>query len=237
MPSIRKRYNGNGSEAPTVEPVSPVEKAEQAAIQEKISEQAAVSPLTDQIKALKAAEQKQRAQATEPAPQMPQMPDAVRAWAEKHPDYFSDPVLYAEWNLACTKTWRDGIHDWSAPEFVPALERHLEHLSPASPAPAPAPTPEPTPKSAAPEEAPTTPDAPQAPRPASQVPPTPAARGFALPPSRDPPSMSTGRPAGASTVTLTAEQSAFARSQGLSDEQYKRELIRMEAEKRAGVRQ
>jgi hypothetical protein len=227
MPSVRKQYRGaNGGEppAPVVETVSPVDEAAQAAITEKMEEQT-VSPLRAQIGALREAEKIQRRQATEPAPQMP---DTVRAWAEKHPDYFSDPVLYAEWNLACTKTWRDGIHDWSAPEFVPALEKHLEHLSPASPAPE-APKPE-----AAPEPMAAAPEAPAATTPAPQP-----YQGFAVsaPISRDAPSMSTGRPIGASTVKLTAEEIAMARSLNLTPEKYLQEKIKLIADKRAGLRQ
>jgi hypothetical protein len=216
MPSIRKRYkNGNGTEAPALEPTSPVEQATNDAIEEKLDEQATVSPLKQQIDALEKAQRL----AAEPPPQVPQMqmPDAVRSWLEKHPDYLSDPVLQAEMALAHAKTWRDGIKDWGAPEYVPTIEKYLGIA---------APLPVATPERAVLDEAPA--PAPQAPRPAYQGPPVSA------PISRAVPSMTTGRPTNLN-VQLTAEQAAFARSQGLSEEEYKRQLVRMERMKRTGA--
>jgi hypothetical protein len=57
---------------------------------------------------------------------------------------------------------------------------------------------------------------------------------MSAPPSREPASMSTGRPA-SRRVPLTAEQLEMAKASGITAEEYERQLIRMNQMKAAGA--
>jgi hypothetical protein len=216
MPSIRKKYRGgNGSEpaAPVVETVSPVEAAAQTAIKTKLDEQdQTASALKEQLRALEKAESAQRL-ATEP-PQQPRFPEAVEAWLTAHPEYLNDRVRNLELMLAHEKAVRDGVTALDAPEYLPAIERHLG-LNTAPPVS------EPTPEAPAP--APTL--APQA---QYQGPP------ISAPISRDAPSMGGGRVSDGG-IRLTPEEVVFARSQNLTPDEYLRQKVRLAALKRSGA--
>jgi hypothetical protein len=120
MPSIRKRYQGNGSAAPTVETVSPVDEAAQVAIEQKLEEQdQTASALKQQINALEKAESAQRL-ATEPPPP-PQFPPAVEQWLSQHPEYTSDRIKNLELCLAHERAVRDGITRLDDDAYLPTI--------------------------------------------------------------------------------------------------------------------
>src|SRR5262245_57097727 len=108
-------------------------------------------------------------------PQQPAMPAHVGKWLAEHPQYMdpNDQIAQAEINLATMKCVRDGL-TWNDDDFLPSIERHLGLAPPTNgqsqhrPPPAPA--------------------APVRQQQRSTVP-------MSAPPTREAPSMSTGRPA------------------------------------------
>jgi hypothetical protein len=157
-----------------------------------------------------------------PQPQQPAMPAHIERWLAEHPEYTNpnDHVAQAEIYTATLKCNRDG-KSWDQPDFLPTLERHLG-LRREQPRPQPsngnaAPTPPPAPRYEAPPR--------QQQR--STVP-------MSAPPTREAPSMSTGR-SPSHRVPLTAEQRDAARFSGISEQEYERQLRKMEAMKQAGA--
>jgi len=121
-------------------------------------------------------------QAAEPPQQQPAMPAHVQQWLAEHPEYCdrNDQIAQAEIYTATLKCNRDG-KSLDHPDFIPTLERHLG-LAPRingqtqhRPSPAPA---------AAPRY-----ESPPVRQQRSAVP-------YSAPPTREVPSMSTGRPSG-----------------------------------------
>ena len=154
------------------------------------------------------------------------MPAAVKTWLDAHPQYMdtNDVVAQAEIHLATVKTLRDG-KSWHSPDFLSTLEHHLafrepqtrpEQVRPAANQPI-----QPRYVEAAPARTPV----PQQARPAAPV---------SAPPTRDAPSMTTGR-SPSEPLRLTAEEQQLARTLGLSDSQYMEGKKRMMAEKAAGL--
>jgi hypothetical protein len=178
--------------------------ADQAALRSRIAEIERAEELARQ-----SVPQQQR-----PQPETQQTaPAHVQAWVNAHPRYVNDPVGQAELQLAATKTHREGL-DWSHPNFLEAIERHLGLRQANGSTPNHQATP--------------TPAAPPRPRPPQLSPPVSA------PPTRDTPSWTTGRPQG-TPMQLSEEQRQLARTLGISDEEYRQGLLRMNREKAGGL--
>jgi len=197
---------------------SPVDKAakEAIALQLRLQEMERAEQLQ------KEAVQQQPPHAAEPQrqqqPQQP-MPAQVQKWLNEHPEYCdpNDQVAQAEIYTATLKCNRDG-KSWDQPDFIPALERHLG-LAPRSNGHAEQrPAPAAPPRYAAP---------PRQQQQRSTVP-------MSAPPSRDVPSFSTGRPQGG-PVRLTDKQREAAQFSGVSEEEYARQLVKMNRMKAEGL--
>jgi hypothetical protein len=192
---------------------SPADAAAKHTLRERLREMETAETLNRQA-------QQQPQYAAEPQqqpqqPQQPAVPAHVEKWLAAHPQYLdpNDHVAQAEIHLATVKCMRDG-KTWDDADFLPTIERHLglrQQLQPQSNGnrvqqPAPAPRPVPVRQHSAPVSA---------------------------PPTREAPSMTTGRMPSA-PVRLTAEQKELCRSLGLSETRYAEELQKMEAMKQSG---
>ena len=200
---------------PEIEPEAkaPAEAAGAAEIRKRLAEM-------DRAEAL--AHQAQQPQPPQPQqqPQQVEMPAAVQRWLAEHPQYLDprDPIAQGEIHVATLKCLRDGLK-WTDDNFLPAIERHLglrqqpqpngngherhsvEHPRPTSPAPPPRPRP------------------------------TMGGAPMSAPPSREPPSMSTGR-SPSHRAPLTRDELEIAAVSGQTPEQYqemKERLARLKA--------
>jgi hypothetical protein len=227
--SLRKRYQERfqdrrdeelppvttAREAPQVAALPPATDkpaAEPLAIETSPADQAALrSRIAEIERAEELARQAQPQQQSQPQyatePPQTEVPIAVQRWLHANPKYQSDPVAQAELNVASLKCRRDGVM-WDDENFIPALERHLGngHAKPAAPAPV------------APRVAPVR---------QSTVP-------VSAPPTREVASWTTGRPQ-SEPVQLNEEQRQLARTLGISDEEYRQGLARMNREKAGGL--
>jgi len=207
------------------EPVADA-KPPEPAVESSPAEEAAKNALRQRLKEMEVAEslQQQRQQPPQaPQQQQPEMPAHVQKWLSEHPQYMDpdDQISQAEINLATMKCVRDGLN-WNDDDFLPSIERHLGIAPRTNGYAESKPTPQPT------NHTP--------PRPAvSQRPPAarPSAVPVSAPPTREVPSMRTGRPQGG-PVRLTAEQVEMAHNSGITVEEYARQLEKMERMKRAG---
>jgi hypothetical protein len=239
MASLRKRYQ-NRSETNNDAPVTTAPTA--AKLPEPITEQAAPEPnpadekpsaveqaekdaIKKRIAELERAEDLQSAAldqqvrfARERQRQVANVPEHIRRWAEENPRYVSDPIGQAELNVAILKAQRDG-KNWQDPDFIEVTERHLGLRQQAE---RPVVTREPSQRQPV-----------QRQQPVRQQ----ASRGPAVsaPPTREVPSMTTGRPV--SDVRLSEEESRFARSLGLSESEYLEQKIKMKRLQAAGALQ
>src|SRR5262249_41540373 len=190
---------------------SPADTAARTALRERLREMENAEALTHQ------AQQPQPQYAAEPQqqqqPQQPAMPAQVQKWLAEHPQYCdpNDHVAQAEIYTATLKCNRDG-KSWDQPDFIPTLERHLgiaprsngQQAQPHRPIEKPSPAPAAPPRYEAPRQQ------------RSNVP-------VSAPPTRDVPSMATGRPTGG-PVRLTDAQREAARFSGISEEKYAEKL-------------
>ena len=196
---------------------SPVDKAAKDAI-----------ALQLRLKEMERAEQLNREAVQQPPPhaaepqQQPAMPAHIEKWLAEHPQYMdrNDVIAQTEISLATMKATRDGL-TWNDDDFLPSIERYLG-IAPRGnghaeqrPVERPAPAPAAPPRYAAP------------PRQQRSTAPVSA------PPSRDVPSFSTGRPQGG-PVRLTPAQQEAARFSGISEQEYARQLVKMERMKASG---
>ena len=164
----------------------------------------------------------QTQRAAEPPQQQPEMPAAVAKWLAEHPEYTNpnDQIAQLEINLATAKCMRDGLV-WTDDNFLPAIERHLgiaprtngrvEHAALGNGLAVPAPPP------------------PSRPRPAA--PPRQSSVAYSAPPTREAPSMTTGRPV-SHRAPLTRDELEIAAASGQTPEQYqaqKQKMLRMKA--------
>jgi hypothetical protein len=235
MASFRKRHTEEPpvTTAPTgaaklPEPVADP-KPEMPETTESPADAAAKSALRERLREMENAETLTR-QAQQPPPhaaeppqqqqQQPAMPAHIEKWLAEHPEYMNpnDHVAQAEIYTATLKCNRDG-KNWDQPDFIPTLERHLG-LRREQPRPQPsngnaAPAPPPAPRHEAPPR-----------QQRSNIP-------VSAPPTRESPSMSTGRPVGG-PVQLTAEQRDAARFSGISEQEYARQLVKMNRLKASG---
>ena len=240
MASLRKRYQTTESKdapvmsppevtaaelPPAVEP-KPIEQPET----ESAADKAAKTALQDRLKEMERAEGLQRQQqqpqpaaAPPPQEQQPAMPAAVAKWLAAHPQYTdpNDQIAQVEISLATMKAARDGL-TWNDDDFLPSIERHLGiaprtngHVE-SRPTPQPANSARGAPNLAPPRQQP-------APRMSAAV---------SAPPSREPPSMSTGR-APLYRAPLNRDELEIAATSGMTPEEYqkKKEIWqRMKAE-------
>src|SRR5262249_6543734 len=125
--------------------------------------------------------------------QAPEMPAAVQKWLVEHPEFLSDAVAQAELNLATMKAVRAG-KTWHDSDFIDTVERYLGLRQQA-------PTNGNGHDRATPMSAPT--PAPRHSMPLGQQYSGPA---VSAPPSRDPPSWSSGRPMNTRAPLTAAER-------------------------------
>jgi hypothetical protein len=231
MTSFRKRNQDHIEAAPhrdappvstppatTAEP-PPVESQppEMPETKDSPAEAAGKDALRQRLQEMERAESFQRQQPpphAEPQ-QRPEMPPAVAKWLAEHPQYADprDPISQAEIQLAGLKTARDGL-TWDDDNFIPSIERHLGLRQ--QPQPQQRPQPQPQRRYEAP------------PRQQQRSAPVSA------PPSREPPSMRSGRPQSFRTP-LNADELEIARASGITPERYAQEKEKMLRLKAAGV--
>ena len=201
MASLRKKYSSHiesNTDAPVtsplaaepspaaeprpIEPVetkSPADAAASSAIQQRLDEMNRAEQLARQ-------QPQQTQRAAEPPQQQPEMPAAVAKWLAEHPEYTNpnDQIAQVEISLATMKAARDGL-TWNDDDFLPSIERHLglsnghaeRHRDVGTMVPASKPPPSAPPR-------------PTVERP----PPQRMSIPVSAPPTREAPSMRTGRP-------------------------------------------
>jgi len=236
MASLRKRYQTQDApvmsppqitaaelpepvaDAKPPEPVvesSPAEEAGKAALRQRLEEMERAEKLARQP-------QQQPQHASEPPQQQqPAMPARVQEWLSRHPQYMdpNDQIAQVEISLATMKAARDGL-TWNDDDFLPSIERHLGIRQAQTNGQPHKPTPQP---------------ANHAPRPAApqrQPQPMRPGRAFSAPPSREPPSMATGRVPNY-RAALNRDELEIAAASGQTPEQYqaqKERMLRMKAE-------
>jgi hypothetical protein len=192
------------------------------------AEEAGKNRLLDELRKMENAEALQREQqqpqrATEPQQQQPAMPAHVQEWLSRHPEY-TDPrnrIAQLEINLATEKCVRDGL-TWNDDNFLPSIERHLgigqaqtNGQRESKPTPQPANYAEP--RNSMPQRQPA----------------RPMSAAVSAPPSREPPSMATGR-APRYRPPLTKDELEIATASGQTPEQYQAQKERMLRMKQAG---
>jgi hypothetical protein len=203
-------------EMPTAAESDPVGEAERSALRQRIAEMDRAATITQQ------ASQQPRL-ATEPQ-QPQQVPAQVQEWLSKNPHYLTDAVGQAELQLATLRSLRDG-RTWADDDFIDVLERNLGLSRQTQPQSNGKASDFPTPLSDFP-----TPASPKpAPRPVIQRQGAPVS----APPTRQVPSMTTGRPV--SDVRLTVEEAALAQSLGLSEQEYMVQKKKMVQLKQVGA--
>src|SRR5262249_1427119 len=192
---------------------APAEKAGREALRNRLAEMERAETLTRQ-----AQQPPQRADEPPQQPPQPAMPAHVQKWVTEHPQYCdpNDHVAQAEIYTATLKCNRDG-KSWDQPDFIPTLERHLgiagngqaQHRPverpPAAPAPAPRRVEQPVRQHAGPP--------------------------VSAQPTRESPSMATGRPQ-SFRAPLTKDELLIAQQCGQTPEQYqmqKEKMLRMKA--------
>ena len=175
--------------------------------------------------------QQQPPQAAEPQPQQPQqptleqyishLPERVQRWYRKHPEFATDPEKAAQVQYCHHVARRETGQEFTDPYYdrmesmlglVPATNGQTQHRPIERPSPAPAPPP---PRYEAPIR-----------QQRSAVP-------VSAPPTRDVPSMATGRPTGG-PVRLTPQQFEAAKFSGISPEEYAKQLQKMNRMKASG---
>jgi len=202
------------SETPSDEPLqietlSAVDKAGQDALRARLREMENAQALRQQAAQPPPPPPPQHANEP-PQYAAPEVPAAVQRWVDAHSEYFSDPIAQAELNVATLKCARAGV-TWNDDNYIPSLERHLRgqatngHAEPRSERilhenSIPPPTPS---------------------RPAA-LPPQRQSVMFSAPPTREPPSFSTGRPA-ATDMRPTASDHEGAQIAGITVEEYLRQ--------------
>ena len=194
---------------------SPADVAAKHALRERLREMETAETLNRQA----SQPPQYAAESQQQQPQQPAMPPAVQKWLAEHPQYLdpNDAIAQTEISLATMKAARDGL-TWNDDDFLPSIERYLGIAPRTNGQTQPRPSP-----------------APAAP-PRHESPPVRQQRSavqMSAPVSRDSPSMTTGRPQGG-PVQLTAEQREAARFSGISEQEYARQLQRMNQMKAAG---
>src|SRR5262245_38534910 len=209
MVSVPKKYReqeaaGNGAAPVAPEPIAPSDPVRAAEENARLKEMNSLNVRLQEMERADALS-RQAQQPPQPEPQesqqQPAMPPAVEKWLSANPQYLdpNDHVAQAEIHLATVKCMRDG-KTWDAPDFIPSLERHLGFMPATNEqVERPVERPQPVPRPSAPS-----------PRPAAS-PQRSAPVAYSAPPTRDVPSMSTGRPSNRS-IALTPEETEFAKT-------------------------
>jgi hypothetical protein len=202
-------------EQPTTEP-SPADAAARSALKARLAEMENAERLTREA----VSQHPQYAAEPQEPQQQSAMPARVEKWLAEHPQYLdpNDSVAQAEIHLATVKCMRDG-KTWDAPDFIDTIERHLGF----------APAPATNGRDMRIESRPSSP----APTPAPRAAPPRQTHAVSAPPSRDPPSMTTGRPQGG-PVRLTAAEFEMAAMSGISPQEYAEQKKKLERMKQAG---
>jgi len=248
MASVRRKYQSQlaaKDESPvTTTPQETAAKLPEPAVDAKPPEPittespadvAAKNSLRDRLREMEQAEgfareavQQQRQQPQQQQ-QPPAMPAAVEKWLIEHPEYTdpNDHVAQAEIYTATLKCSRDG-KDWDQPDFIPTLERHLG-IAPATNGQV-----ESKPTVQRVNDAEQRHSAPPPPAPRASTPPPRQSVPMSAPPTRDVPSMTTGR-AHSHRAPLTADELQIAASSGQTPEQYQQQKERLQRLKQAGA--
>jgi hypothetical protein len=213
---------------PAPDPKPPEPMAESTA-----AELAGQASLKQRLKEMENAELLTRAAVSHPQPppqlqepQEPQnpveaflakVPEATRNWLRAHPEYMNDPrknaaLQHFHWIA------KDETGEEFTPRYIERIEHHLGMRRPQPSNGNGSAAPTPVQRQSAPVSAPAR-DRMAAP--------------VSAPPTRDVPSMSTGR-SQSGPIRLTAAQIEIARASGISDEQYAENLKKMERMKAAG---
>jgi len=197
-----------------IEPQSPADAAASSAIQDRLAEMQRAEQL---------AQQPRQQQQPAPQPQQQEVPAAVAKFLAENPRFMdpNDAVSQAEIYTATLKANRDGLK-WDDDNFIPAIQRHLgisnghaerhKNIIPNE-------NNDPPPRPAAPPRQPA--------RPMSGPP-------VSAPPTRQAPSMSTGR-APNFRQPLNKEEVEVAQSLGVSLDEYQRNKERWQKMKAEGA--
>jgi hypothetical protein len=199
---------------PTAAESDPVGEAERSALRDRLREMERASIVQHALT-------QRRQLATEPARPVPEVPGPVKAWLAEHPEYLNDVVGQAELQLATLRAVRDG-KKWGDDDFLAALEGHLG-LAPAHSQEQNGHT-ETSKPSATPAPRNGTPQRPVVQRQGAPV---------SAPPTREAPSMTTGRPT--TDTRLTSEEIALAKSLGITTQEYQEQKAKMRRLQQAGV--
>jgi hypothetical protein len=200
-----------------LEPQSPADAAASSAIKDRLAEMERAEQFAKQPPP-------PQQRAAEPPQQQPEMPAPVAKFLAENPQYTdpNDAIAQAEIYTATLKCNRDG-KTWDQSDFIPTLERHLG-LRPATNGHVES---RPTPQ---PNYAPARSPAPSR----QQV--RPMAAPVSAPPTREAPSMATGR-APTHRAPLTRDELEIAAASGMTAEQYQQQKERMLRMKAAGEMQ
>ena len=204
----------DAAKPPELEAKSPADQAAESALRQRLKEM-------ETADALQREQQQPPRHATEPQQQQPAMPAHVQEWLSRHPEY-ADPhnrIAQLEINLATEKCVRDGL-TWNDDDFLPSIERHLG-IGQAQ-ASGKRETPPPAARHVEPQYS-----APQ------RQPARPMSAAVSAPPSREPPSMATGR-ARSYRAPLNRDELEIAAASGMTPEQYQMQKERMLRMKQSG---
>jgi hypothetical protein len=213
------------AEPKPVEPMvesSPAEEAARTALRQRLQEMERAETITRQ------AAQRPQPQpefASEPPPPSVEeiiagasIPDRAKNWLRQHPEYVADPAK----NNTIIALHDVAKRQAGGSEFTDAYFERMEDLLGMTPAPQPQLRPQPQPR--------------HQPQPQPQPRPRTSVAPVSAPPTRDVPSMVTGRPTGG-PMRLTDEEINLARTIGLSPERYAEEKRKMLQMKAAGTLQ
>ena len=192
---------------------SPADQAAESALRQRLEEMENAEALQRQQQQPRFAEEPQAPQ--EPQDPLAHLPPRIRDWYERHPELATDPERAAQVQYCHHVARRETGEEFTEP-YYDRMEAMLGlgngHAKPVSPPAASAPPREPT-----------------------RAPPRQQQRStqVSAPPSREVPSMRTGRPQGG-PVRLTTEQLEAAQFSGVSPQEYAEKLQLMERLKAAG---
>jgi hypothetical protein len=202
--------------APIVES-SPADEAGRAALKQRLQEMENAERIT------RGASHPQYAAEPPPQPQEPQqptleqaiahLPERVQRWYKAHPEFLTDPEKAAQIQYVHHVAAREVGEQFTDP-YYDRMEQMLGLRARPQPSNGSGAAPTPAPHNVTP-------------------PPQRSAVPMSAPPHRSVPSMTTGRPQGG-PVRLTAEQAEIAQASGISQEEYARQLQKMERMRAAG---
>jgi len=247
MASLRKKYqvqleSPRDTDAPVTSPpeitaaelpepvadAKPPEQPETESPADVAARTALKARLAEMERAEGLARQAQQQPPQQHATEQQQMPAAVAKWLAEHPQYMdpNDQIAQVEISLATMKATRDGL-TWNDDDFLPSIERHLGIAPRTNGHAETKPTPQPT------NYAEQRNSAPARPVTVDRPPPQRMSVPVSAPPTREAPSMRTGRPV-SYRAPLTPAQREAAQFSGVSEQEYADKLERMNRMKAAG---